>query len=71
MLDTLRTTLIVCTLCARSLKVQKLSFKDNNYHVVLADVWTITSDSVKYSGLFGSQDYCYAALLFGCELNSV
>ncbi len=46
----------VCAPYARSLKVQELLFKDNDYRVFQTEVSeTITSDSVKYSRLFRSQ----------------
>ena len=53
--------LYICTLCARPLKFQEQSFKDNNFfHVFQTEVSrTIASDSVKYSGLFISQHYCF------------
>ncbi len=66
----LNVKLFVCTLCTRSLKFHIPSLKDNSYHVYQTEVSrTIISDWVNYSGLFMSQHNCYAALLFGCELN--
>ena len=68
----LNVILFVCTLCARSRKFQDLLFKGNNHFFFQTEVSkTITSDSVKYSGLFKSQHYYYVALPFGRELNRV
>ncbi len=42
--------MLVCTLCARFVKFQELSFKDNNYHVCQPEVCEelLSQNSVKF-----------------------
>ncbi len=57
---------LVCTLCARFPEIQELSFKDNTQTEVSR---TVIPEFNKKSRLFRNPHYCYATLLFGCELN--
>ncbi len=54
---------VPCNKSDKSLMFQELSVRANNYHVFHTEVsGTVTSDSIKYSGLFRSQHCCYDAL---------